>query len=275
MKILIIGGDERLINLKKVLFENKFSCESIFLNEKDTVEDLNSKIKNSDMLIFPIPFLRNGFLNSPFSSHKISLDLIINSLKNFSGKIIGGFDKSSMEIFKQENINFINILEDEKFTLINAIITAEGSIEKIINESEKSLFESEVCIIGYGRVSKALARRLDPLCKNLTIFNNDSINFIYTKIDNIKSKLLSEFKDHAKNFDVIINTIPTKIISKEILDCIKNSTFILDLSSMPGGVDFEYAKSKNIKTLHYLGIPGKVSPLSSANAIMNFLKEIL
>ena len=78
-----------------------------------------------------------------------------------------------------------------------------------------------------------------------------------------------------ENFDIIINTIPTMIINKEILDSLNTNTLILDLASLPGGTDFEYAKSINIKTIHYLGVPAKVSSRSAANAIFNFFKENL
>ncbi len=275
MKILLVGGDERFLSLKDILHKNGFTCENIFLDFQDKIEDLQERIYNFDIVILPIPFVRNGFLNAPFINEKIPYRKLIPLLKRFNGKIFGGFDNVSKESLRKEAINFIDILEDEKFTLVNAIITAEGSIEKLINQSKRSLFESKVCILGYGRVSKALSRRMDPLCEKLLVYNNPSINFAYTRIDNIKSKMLSDFKYDAKNFDIIINTIPSLIIDREVLDSINSSTLILDLASMPGGVDFEYANSKNIQTIHYLGIPAKVSSLSSANAIMDFLKNFL
>ena len=272
MNILILGGDERFISLEKILNENNFKTKTSFLNSND---ENFKKINNFDIIFLPIPFSKNNFLNAPFYSEKINTESIFSNLKNFKGKIIGGFDKNSENTLKEMNLNFINILKDEKFTLINAIITAEGSIEKLIHESEKSLFESKVCIIGYGRVSKALSRRIEPLCEELIIYNNPSINYVYTKIDNIKSRTLDNFKNEAKNFNIIVNTIPHLIITKEILNSLNKKTLILDLSSLPGGVDFKYANIKNIKTIHYLGIPAKVSRESSSKAIFNFFKENL
>lgn len=273
MKTLIIGGDERLISLENTLKENNFDTKTLFLNS--TNKDIPENINEFDLIILPIPFLRNNYLNAPFIEDKISFETILSLIKNFKGKIIGGLCKNSEEIFKNLNLNFENILKDEKFTLTNAIITAEGTIKKLIEENEKSLFESKVCITGYGRVSKALSRRLEPLCDELIVYNNPSINFTYAKIDNIKIKELSKFKNEAHKFNIIINTIPSLIINEEIINSLKKETLILDLSSLPGGVDFGHAKNKNIKTIHYLGVPSKVSKLSSSNAIFNFLKEIL
>ena len=270
MKILIIGGDERFISLKHILIKQNFEVDTLFLDNKNN--QIN-KINDFNIIFLPIPFLRNECLNSPFIQEKISMEMILNILNKFEGKIIGGFSKNTEQIFKERNLNFTNILNDEKFTLVNAIITAEGTIEKIINKSEKSLFESNVCILGYGRVSKALARRIEPLCKNLIVYNNPSVNYIYTKINNIKSKYIDSFKDDIQNFDVIVNTIPSLILNKELLDKTDKNSLILDLASLPGGVDFNYAKKLNLKTIHYLGVPSKVSCLSSANTIFNFLKE--
>ncbi len=273
MKTLIIGGDERFVYLKQTLINNKFSVSELFLQSS---EELNEELNNFELIFLPIPFLKNGFLNSPLCDKKISSVEVLNYLKNFKGKIIGGFLKKDEELLKKLNLNYINILKDEEFTLINAIITAEGSIQKIINESEKSLFESNVCITGYGRVSKALSKRLYPLCNELIVYNNPSINYVYTKVDNIKSRTLNKFYSEAKYFDIIVNTIPSLIIDKKILDTLNPSkSLILDLSSLPGGVDFSYAKHLGIKTFHYLGVPAKVSSKSASNAIYNFVKKIL
>lgn len=273
MKILIIGGDERFISLENTLRENKFNTETLFLNSNDKNID---NINDFDLIILPIPFLKNNYLNSPFIDEKIPFKNIMSLIKDFKGKIIGGLCKNSEKYFLDLNLDFENILKDEIFTLTNAIITAEGTIKKLIEESPKSLFELKISITGYGRVSRALSRRLNPLCRELTVYNNyPSINFTHAKIDNIKIRDLLKFKEEALKFNIIINTIPSLIINKNIIDTLKKDTLILDLSSMPGGVDFEYAKEKNIKTIHYLGVPSKVSKLSSSNAIFNFLKEFL
>lgn len=271
MKFLIIGGDDRTLSLNKILINNNYNVETSVLTDKNE-KNLNY-INEFGTIILPIPADRNSKLNAPFYKEEVSINEIYELLKGFKGKIIGGFNKNNESFFKENNLNYMNILTNEKFTLINAIITAEGSIEKLINESKKSLFDSKVCILGYGRVGKALARRIDPLCKELIIYNNPSINFIYTKIDNIKSKEIENFKDESSNYDIIINTIPSLLIDKDTLDTLNKDVLILDLASMPGGVDFEYAKSIGIKTIHYLGVPAKVSKYSAAKAIYDFIVE--
>lgn len=272
MNLLIIGGDERSISLKNILKDNNFNTHSLFLNVDDKeIKNLN----DFDTIFLPIPFERNSKLNAPFYDKEINSSYILEKLDHFEGKIIGGFNKKTEEFFTNKNLNFKNILKDETFTLINAIITAEGSIEKLIHESEKSLFESNVCILGYGRVGKALARRIDPLCNKLIVYNNPSVNLTHTKIDNIKSYQIKHFKDHAPQYNIIINTIPHLIINSKILDSLNKNTLILDLSSHPGGVDFSYAKKLKIKVIHYLGVPAKVSKYSSSKAIFNFFLETL
>ena len=51
----------------------------------------------------------------------------------------------------------------------------------------------------------------------------------------------------------------------------KRNTLLIDLASAPGGIDFEEAKKQKKKCIWALAIPGKVSPLSTAE----FIKEII
>ena len=86
-------------------------------------------------------------------------------------------------------------------------------------------------------------------------------------IENLDEKL--------PQFDIILNNIPTQILDKSRLNRLKKEVLILDLASHPGGVDFEYAKQQNIKTIWALALPGKVAPLSAAEYIKSTLYHIL
>ena len=90
----------------------------------------------------------------------------------------------------------------------------------------------------------------------------------YQKID------LKELNEFLPKFKYIFNTIPNLILDKQRLDCINKDAIIIDLASSPGGVDFEYAKKKEIKAILALGLPGKVAPLTAAKYIKKVLKNI-
>ena len=44
---------------------------------------------------------------------------------------------------------------------------------------------------------------------------------------------------------------------------------------MPGGTDFVYCKSKGIKAVHSLGLPGKYSPKTSGEILGNAILDII
>ena len=76
-----------------------------------------------------------------------------------------------------------------------------------------------------------------------------------------------ELYKYAKEFDVVINTVPTKILNKNELDSFRRDVTIIDLASKPGGVDEDYAKKIGIKLVIALGIPGKEQPTTAARYI--------
>ena len=52
---------------------------------------------------------------------------------------------------------------DEAVQVLNAAITAEGAIGEAIRTSDRTLWDSRVLILGYGRIGRALASRLRAL----------------------------------------------------------------------------------------------------------------
>ena len=91
--------------------------------------------------------------------------------------------------------------------------------------------------------------------------------------DTVNTSLLSE---SAKDMDLIINTAPSRVITKEVLSCLKKDVLIIDLASRPGGVDMDEASLLGIRVIWALGLPGKCAPVSAGriigSSILNLLK---
>ena len=64
------------------------------------------------------------------------------------------------------------------------------------------------------------------------------------------------------------------ILDKNKVDLLDSNSYVLDLASSPGGVDFEALKAREINTCWYLGIPSKDSPLTAAKYIKETIDEI-
>lgn len=78
---------------------------------------------------------------------------------------------------------------------------------------------------------------------------------------------------YCGNYDIIFNTIPTKILDEKRLNLLNKKTLIIDLASKPGGIDFEAAKNLEIKTIWALALPGKVAPETSAEYIWKSIEN--
>ena len=50
---------------------------------------------------------------------------------------------------------------------------------------------------------------------------------------------------------------------------------LLDLASLPGGVDFDAARSLGVKTVHALSLPGKTAPRTAGEDIADTIISIL
>ncbi len=75
--------------------------------------------------------------------------------------------------------------------------------------------------------------------------------------------------------DLVINTIPAKVVTSNVLTEMKQHAFILDLASKPGGVDFDYAEKRGLKAMLVPGLPGMVAPKTSGKILAEVLSDLL
>ena len=297
MNISIIGGDLRIIRLAEMysleLDKNVFTYglekyfkpksemgfnnrndDNIKINSANKINRQNEKIKIcntlneatsiSDIIISGIPLSKDKiFVNTPFSDEKIEIKELAGFLE---GKtfIAGGIP----EIIKEnEKIKTIDLLESEELTILNAIPTVEGAIKIAIEEREETIYESTVLICGYGRIGKILCDRFRKMGANVYCAARKDTDLAWIREKRCIPIRYDELYKYAKDFDIVINTVPTKILNKRELDSFRRDVTIIDLASKPGGVDEEYAKKIGIKLVIALGIPGKEQPTTAARYI--------
>ena len=279
--ISIIGGDLRIINLAKILANDGFHVHTYALEKSGNLFDfdkiiqyntIQDAIQKSNYVISSIPLSKNNKnIFTPFSDFQISLD---DLEKNLEGKtFIAG--KINKKIKENSEIISIDIMDIEEYAVLNCIATAEGAIQIAMEEFPKTLSGSNILVMGFGRIGKILSKMLQGIGANVYCEARKNEDLAYIKAYGYSPIPLNNLEKNLDKFDIIMNTIPVQTLTKSRLDLVKNDALIIDLASNPGGVDFEYAKSKDIKTIWALALPGKVAPVSSAEYIKTTIYNIL
>jgi dipicolinate synthase subunit A len=79
----------------------------------------------------------------------------------------------------------------------------------------------------------------------------------------------------SSNIDLLFNTIPTMIVTAQIIANLPSRAVIIDLASKPGGTDFRFAEKRGIKAMLAPGLPGIVAPKTAGLIIADCLAQLI
>ena len=65
---------------------------------------------------------------------------------------------------------------------------------------------------------------------------------------------------NLEGFDLVMNTVPVRLLTEERIASMKKDAAIIDLASAPFGTDFEAAKRRGITALTAPSLPARVFP---------------
>ena len=280
----ILGGDNRNIKLSRLLAKEKNIVYTYGLEKAEEIKNikninictnLKEMIEKTNNIISAIPFSKDGKnINMPYSKEEIAIQDCIKLMKN-KLLIAGQISEETKDIAQKNSCKIIDIMKKEEIVILNTIATAEGTIQILMENTETILQGLNVLILGFGRVSKTLAQKLKLLQMNVTCAARKESDIAWIETYGYNFININNINGKYSEYDVIINTVPSKIITEKEMAYINQKTLIIDLASYPGGVDFEKAKEKNIKVIWALGIPGKVAPETSAIFIKREIEKLI
>lgn len=233
---------------------------------------LKELMQFSDVVIGAIPmFDSKGNVFTTFSDKKIN----ISELLEFKGKKIVTAELTE-EINKLINKSFEILLLDnlEEFKNLRGIITSEGVIKLLIEETDFTLENSNVLIYGYGGTGKNLAKKLKAMGCFVTVAVRR--NEIIAKIakDGFIGTNIKEVDLGLNKYDIIINTVEKVVLDSSNLKNVNKNAVLVDLYEKKGGIDKKECMKQKLKLKWSLSIPAISAPLTYSNIIAEIIKNI-
>ena len=165
----------------------------------------------------------------------------------------GAINKEWKSFFEANNIEYIDLMEEEKVVLENADITAEATLMLYILNSKVSVKNQKIIISGYGRCGKVLAEKFSSLGAKITVLarskeaRKEAISKGYNAVT------FSYGPQEAYGTVALINTVPERVISDLILSELHKECLLIEIASAPGGFDKDFIEKNGLK---YIEAPG-------------------
>lgn len=280
LKFTILGGDKRSLELGNLLIKDGndvciYGFEMLEQYKYETVR-LNEAIEYADVIVGPLPFSTdNKNVNTPFSNEVVPVDTVVNLMSEKQMIVGGKFCFEYEEKLKNKNLKSADYFEREEMQVLNAIPTAEGAIQIAMEETPITLHNSNVVVLGYGRIGKVLSKMLYGIGANVYVEARNYSDLAWIKNNGYTPIHLKELKTYLPRMNLVFNTVPQMILNKDLLKSIESDCLIIDLASKPGGVELDAAKEMELRVISALGLPGKVAPVTAAMVIKDTIYNII
>ena len=144
-----------------------------------------------------------------------------------------------------------------------------------IQHTDFTIHGSKVIVLGLGRTGMSVARAFHVLGAKVKVAARKSEHIARITEMGLQPCYLKNLEEEVKDVDICINTIPTKIVTANVIARMPAHTLIIDLASKPGGTDFRYAEKRGINALLAPGLPGIVAPKTAGKILASVLTQLL
>lgn len=177
----------------------------------------------------------------------------------------GFADAALKESADEKSIKIRCFNEDRMFTVKNALLTAEACVGELLIKERRAIGDIKILVCGFGRVGRAVVKYLAALGADTDVATTSPANVLGY------AKPVSYDGLDAGKYDVVINTVPVKVLGNEFLNAFKG--YIFELASPPYGFDKERADRAGTEYYILAALPAKRKPQAAAKVMAEFIRE--
>lgn len=270
----MLGGDRRQAELCRLLRQDGHTVYTFGLRE--WLPDENGApeaAESAPVVILPLPVCgTDGLFNC--ADRKIDIAAL---LARFSPEqlVLGGrVSESARRAAAECGLTMVDYFAREELTVANAAITAEGAIQTAMEHLDRTIWGMDCLVLGFGRIGKVLCRRIQGLGGHAAVFARKPQDRAWASACGYEAMDLEGVHSQLGRFCVVFNTIPSLVLNGALLERLREECLLVDLASQPG-IDHEAAAAAGHPVLWARSLPGKLAPVTAAEAIRDTLYHIL
>ncbi|NBI69002.1 dipicolinate synthase subunit DpsA [Pseudoflavonifractor sp. 60] len=280
LNIWVVGGDLRQARLAQLLAEDGHSVHTFALGEPDGPDVIAEaellRLDKADCVVLPLTISNEkGLLNAPLSAEECPLTSVLDRVSSRQFLCGGRVDRETEELARARGLTIHDYFAREELAIANAVPTAEGAVQLAMEHLPITIHGAKVLVIGFGRVGRLTAQRFQALGARVSVAARKYDQLAWAQAMGFGGEHLSHLRGWLCSYDLVVNTVPNRILGREELEDVKPDCLILDLASKPGGVDLAAAGELGLTVVWALALPGKVAPVTAGAAIKDTIYNML
>jgi dipicolinate synthase subunit A len=225
--------------------------------------DAADALKGADFALFPIPGITaEGALFAPKNPDKIipTRDMLAG-MRRPGHIILGWADANLKRLCEELGITLHEYEWDTDLMLLRGPAIVEGVLRVIIENTAITIHKSNICLVGQGTIGSLLTNALIGLGANVHVAARNPVQRAAAYAAGAESLLLEELPSILPKMDIVIGSVPKRLIERELLTLLPRHALLVDVAAPPGTIDREAAGELGLKAVWARGM-GSRAPIT-------------
>jgi dipicolinate synthase subunit A len=219
-------------------------------------------MKGAHYCFFPIPHGVGLQVYAPHAPEPIIADeTLLSELAPGAYVFVGRRTPELAEAAKAAEIHIYEYDPDQELMLLRAPAIVEGAIQQAIQNTDITINDAEVVVVGFGNIGSLLARRLQGLGAHVHVAARNPIQRAAAYAGGAQAHKLEELLNLAPRLDMVFSTVPARVVGREMLERLPPGALVLDIASPPEHADLELAEKLGHRAVWARGL-GKRAPIT-------------
>ena len=279
----VIGGDGRELEILKGLIAEGAAARACgcppgatAITSRPQSPTLAAAIAGADVIVAPVPLIdAERALFAPQWPERLYLDEhAFEGVKPGALLVIGTSKPYLDELARRRGFRIREYGEDDELMILRAPTIGEGAIGMTIAHTEISIHASQTVVVGFGRMGFTMTRLLVAMGAHVTVVARNPVQRARAWELGARVLTLEQLPDAVSNADMVFNTVPTLLLTRDIMTRMRREVFVLDIAGTPGGTDFAAATELGINAMLGRGL-GSRAPKTAGQSQWRGVRKIL
>lgn len=272
INLALLGGDKREMELARLLAGCRGCRVRCFglpgAGQVRAAASLADAVCGADALLLPMAGVdEQGRLFAPMIGEVCLRREDLALAKPGTPVLVGVASGYLRGLCSEQGLPLIALAGCDEVALPNAVPTAEGAIALLMAETEVTVNDMQLLVLGFGRVGEALALRLRALGARVCVSNRGEKRLKRAQMMGFDIADWEAWPGALGQCVAVINTVPALVLGQRELQLMQPDALVIDLASGAGGVDWAAADELGLRARHELGLPGRVAPVTAGRIL--------